>query len=460
MHGRSYSFLGDASHRTCGLIGTIVHSIGFGEIELIENGMIVYDCFGVIQNVFDLSKVALKDIDVKIDGIIDCSGKLIVPGFVDAHCHAPQYVFTGTGMDLPLLAWLEKYTFPSESRFSDIEFARRAYKKAIKRHMKSGTTFASYFATLHNDASKVLVEVINEVGQRAFVGKVSMDRNCPDFYIENTDDGCRDAEDFVRCVLSQTEVGNQFLKFVDNSNDVGCSNQVIPFKPSKNDTDELFSQEISEKANSSAISWEPQLPHQISFSVPAFSDLNSPGKRLRSISMASSSEQLGDLARNGSSSSREGFNGPSVATTLHSITQTNSDVLSSGEVARKRPRTISVSSVSDFSKGFLTSSSSSSSSNPEDVIYNDQAISSSSMQELNADLLNTHFHSSKSLLNKSYTPLVMPCITPRFVPTCTPKIMTKLGELSRIYGLPVQSHMSESPGEIAWVAELHVRLNL
>ena len=50
--------------------------------------------------------------------ILDCRGKLILPGFVDAHCHAPQYMFTGTGMDLPLLQWLEKYTFPCESRFA------------------------------------------------------------------------------------------------------------------------------------------------------------------------------------------------------------------------------------------------------------------------------------------------------------------------------------------------------
>ena len=54
-----------------------------------------------------------------------------MPGFVDTHIHAPQYVFTGTGYDLPLLDWLEKYTFPSESRFRNVEFARVAYRKVV-----------------------------------------------------------------------------------------------------------------------------------------------------------------------------------------------------------------------------------------------------------------------------------------------------------------------------------------
>ena len=54
-----------------------------------------------------------------------------MPGLVDTHVHAPQYVFTGTGYDLPLLQWLEKYTFPSESRFRNKEFAQDAYRKVV-----------------------------------------------------------------------------------------------------------------------------------------------------------------------------------------------------------------------------------------------------------------------------------------------------------------------------------------
>lgn len=54
-----------------------------------------------------------------------------MPGLVDTHIHAPQYVYTGTGYDKQLLEWLETYTFPIESKFKDLEFARDAYTRAV-----------------------------------------------------------------------------------------------------------------------------------------------------------------------------------------------------------------------------------------------------------------------------------------------------------------------------------------
>ena len=47
-----------------------------------------------------------------------------------------------------------------------------------------------------------------------------------------------------------------------------------------------------------------------------------------------------------------------------------------------------------------------------------------------------------------------PIITPRFTPSCSDELMRGLGELSRKYGVRVQSHLSENPGEVAWVKEL------
>lgn len=47
-----------------------------------------------------------------------------------------------------------------------------------------------------------------------------------------------------------------------------------------------------------------------------------------------------------------------------------------------------------------------------------------------------------------------PILTPRFIPTCSDALMTGLKKLQERYGLPVQSHLSENYGEIAWVREL------
>ena len=46
-------------------------------------------------------------------------------------------------------------------------------------------------------------------------------------------------------------------------------------------------------------------------------------------------------------------------------------------------------------------------------------------------------------------------LTPRFVPSTTPMLMDGLGVLAERYSLPVQSHLSENPSEVAWVAQLH-----
>ena len=47
-----------------------------------------------------------------------------------------------------------------------------------------------------------------------------------------------------------------------------------------------------------------------------------------------------------------------------------------------------------------------------------------------------------------------PILTPRFIPSCTDELMRRLHTVQREYRVPVQSHLSESPGEIAWVKEL------
>ena len=50
---------------------------------------------------------------------------------------------------------------------------------------------------------------------------------------------------------------------------------------------------------------------------------------------------------------------------------------------------------------------------------------------------------------------IKPVITPRFTPTCTNELMEFLGKLAAEKDLPIQSHLSENTGEIAWVRELH-----
>lgn len=50
--------------------------------------------------------------------------------------------------------------------------------------------------------------------------------------------------------------------------------------------------------------------------------------------------------------------------------------------------------------------------------------------------------------------LVRPILTPRFTPSCTDELMAGLGRLQREFDVPMQSHLSENPSEIAWVQQL------
>ncbi|CAM9109896.1 unnamed protein product, partial [Phaeothamnion confervicola] len=184
--------------------GIIVHSLALGQLELIEDGAVIVGANGCVVSVIDVTVTGPGALAECGASVVDLRGRLIMPGFVDGHAHAPQYAFTGTGMDLPLLQWLETYTFPCESKFKDIEFARDVYTKSVARHLRSGTTTCSYFATIHVEACKVLVDVVKKAGQRAYVGKVSMDRNSPDYLIETTDDAVRDAEAFAKYVLADS----------------------------------------------------------------------------------------------------------------------------------------------------------------------------------------------------------------------------------------------------------------
>lgn len=66
-----------------------------------------------------------------------------MPGLVDTHIHACQYSYAGTALDMPLLQWLETYTFPVESHFKDLQFAHKVYSQVVVSYlalaMKMGT---------------------------------------------------------------------------------------------------------------------------------------------------------------------------------------------------------------------------------------------------------------------------------------------------------------------------------
>ena len=103
--------------------------------------------------------------------------KNISPGLVDLHIHAPQYNFRGMGMDLELLDWLNTYTFPSEAKFKDENYAKRSYQRFVN-YLKFGpNTRHIIFSSLHVKSTQILMDLMEKTKMVSFVGKVNMDRN-------------------------------------------------------------------------------------------------------------------------------------------------------------------------------------------------------------------------------------------------------------------------------------------
>ena len=171
-----------------GILGTTVHTPSCGELEIQHDALLQVNEKGDISAVtspgdanFDSSLQALR----KSGALVELSNsQYLFPGLVDTHIHAPQWPQLGKALHLPLDQWLQQCTFPLEARYADVEFAQRIYSSLVESLLANGTTTALYFATIHLEATKKLVDACLEKGQRALVGKVAMDNpaECPDFY--------------------------------------------------------------------------------------------------------------------------------------------------------------------------------------------------------------------------------------------------------------------------------------
>lgn len=153
--------------------GNICYSKSLRELETVENGYAVCED-GISAGVF-------RALPEKFAGLplTDYGGRVILPGLVDLHIHAPQYAFRGAGMDLELLDWLNAYTFPEESKYSDLAYADKAYSLFVRDLLKGPSTRLAVFATAHVPATLLLMEKLEKSGLVTFVGKVNMDRNAP-----------------------------------------------------------------------------------------------------------------------------------------------------------------------------------------------------------------------------------------------------------------------------------------
>lgn len=173
------------------LKGDIVFTPTKDEFQVHKDSFLVSE-EGKIVGIFKKLEKRYKDYPLK-----DYTGKMIIPGFVDIHLHAPQYVNKGIGYDKDLLPWLKTYTFPEEAKFQDFQYAERVYREFLRDLWRYGTTSAVIYGTIHKESTKLLMDLVIDAGLRAYVGKVNMDRNSISTLTEDTNRSLKDTEELI-----------------------------------------------------------------------------------------------------------------------------------------------------------------------------------------------------------------------------------------------------------------------
>lgn len=123
--------------------------------------------------------------------VVDGSGRVILPGFVNTHTHAAMVFMRGMADDLPLKVWLEEHVWPAENRWLGEEYINDAVELAVGEMLKAGiTTFNDMYFFEY-----VAAEVAKRMGARAMLGAGIID--FPTKTTQGADDCLAKAERFI-----------------------------------------------------------------------------------------------------------------------------------------------------------------------------------------------------------------------------------------------------------------------
>ncbi|ORX37106.1 putative guanine aminohydrolase [Kockovaella imperatae] len=166
-------------------VGTLVDTPELGQVRIRRDHVLVVNEQGYITSIFpsstddDAATKALASIpEDRITRLNGAGESFLLPTFVDLHQHAPQYLFCGTGLDLPLLEWLDRYAYRAEESIdADPALAKQVYTRLAQRYKEVGTGCTVLFGTIKVESNMILAKAFQEAGVRAFVGKLSMDQS-------------------------------------------------------------------------------------------------------------------------------------------------------------------------------------------------------------------------------------------------------------------------------------------
>jgi 5-methylthioadenosine/S-adenosylhomocysteine deaminase len=123
---------------------------------------------------------------------IDASSRLIMPGLINAHTHAPMTLFRGIADDLPLETWLYDYIWPAEAKWLSPDFVRLGTQLAAAEMIRSGTVLFCDMYFFEDD----IAEACKDAGLRVVVGGALVD--FPNANYKTPEEGITYAEELLR----------------------------------------------------------------------------------------------------------------------------------------------------------------------------------------------------------------------------------------------------------------------
>src|ERR1700690_2108037 len=107
---------------------------------------------------------------------IDCRGKVLMPGLINAHTHVPMTLLRGLADDLRLDVWLMGYMMPVEREFVSPEFVRLGTSIGCAELIRSGVTTFNDMYYFEEDVAKATAAA----GMRAVWGQAILNIPAPD----------------------------------------------------------------------------------------------------------------------------------------------------------------------------------------------------------------------------------------------------------------------------------------
>src|SRR5690242_1348612 len=125
------------------------------------------------------------------DEVVDCTGRAVIPGLINAHTHAPMTLLRGIADDLRLDVWLMGYMMPVEREFVSPEFVALGTKLACAEQIRSGVTTFNDMYYFEEDVAKAAADA----GMRAVCGQTVMKFPAPD--AASYEDSLQMAREFI-----------------------------------------------------------------------------------------------------------------------------------------------------------------------------------------------------------------------------------------------------------------------